>query len=324
MRRLVSSKVEHHLPYQPVITEVAKTIFCMIHPKEIEAISRKVISLVQALPTDNEKVSKRDLSNYIDIQRRGIQVLLFNSSLSEYKEILERLLIKNKLTDRVSEKYVSSLLKDFICEQIEHEHSLEAASKTFSEKLKKLERACKYHVVYLPLDGFFMYEEEVEALELGQIYIEKLTEPKYKKILYDFNSILLENPYYTPKEKEDIIKKDEERLHKAFFNRVCIKFNIEAEEQRAIELSIEKTQDALDLLRYAIPKLYPRSNHELRIGINGEAGIKQTTALALSNQKDSSYLSLFSRSTKTFDINKSTLDKLKRIGVFKVADILKK
>lgn len=83
----------------------------MIHPKEIEAICRKVISLIERIPKDDRELSKASLSNYIEISRKGVQILLTGFSLEEYRSLLERLLIKNKLNDRASEKYVENLLK---------------------------------------------------------------------------------------------------------------------------------------------------------------------------------------------------------------------
>lgn len=296
----------------------------MIHPEEIKAISRKIISLTQNFSIDASNVSKEGLGDYIDISRGGVRVLLFGPSLLEYKKLLERLLVRNQLSTKASERYISGLLKSLICEQALHESSLEAVSESLSKKLRSLDDACKQYVVYLPLDGFFLYEDQVQALELGQVCIEKMIESKFKALLNDLKAIWIANPYYTTKEKEYILKDDEESLHNAFFNRVCAKFCVEAEPQRAIEIAIENTQNALALLRYSVPILYPRSNHELRIGINGEAGIKRTTAFALSSPKDSYYFSSFSRSTKTFNIDKSTLPALEKIGIFKVARFLKK
>ncbi len=294
----------------------------MIHPKEIEAISRKVIALIQDLSKGQEKVSKFELDDFIEFTSKGVEILLFGSYLSQYNNILGRLLDKNKLRNKASEKYLGNLLKTFICEQTASSFSLEAASESLSKKLEKLDEDCKQHIVYLPLDGFFMYEDEVREFNLGQVCIEKLTEPYFESVLNDLKVIWLNNKHYSQKEREHILNEEKESLRKHFFNRVCAKFTVKAEAQRAIELAIEKTQEALELLRYAIPKIYPHRNNELRIGINGEAGIIQTRALALTNPIYSYYSRSFSRSVKTLNINKSILDWLEELKVFKVSKIL--
>lgn len=294
----------------------------MIHPKEIEAICRRVISLIEQISNDDRELSKASLSNYIEISRKGVQILLTGFSLKEYRNLLERLLIKNKLNDRASEKYVEDLLRNLMCEQLSHDMSLEETSKSLEEKLEMLNRDCKQHTVYLPLEGFFLYEEEVEELKLGQICIVKLTEPKFQLVFDNLRHIWLENQHHSQREKEYFLKEDEGALREAFLNRVCAKISVKAEAKRAVEIAIEKTQDALNLLKYAIPIIYPRSNHKLHIGIDGEAGFKHTKALALSDPYSSYYLSSSSLLTKTFDINKSVLESLDKIGIFKVSTIL--
>lgn len=296
----------------------------MIHPKEIEAISRKVTALAQDLPKDKEQVSKLELGDFIEHTSGGVQILLFGSCLLEYNDILKRLLDKNKLGNKASEKYLGKLLRTFICEQAASSYSLEVASESLRKRLEKLNEDCKQHIVYLPLDGFFLYEEEVREFTLGKVCIEKLTEPYFENVLNCLKEVWLNNEHYSQRKKKHILNEDEKWLRESFFNRVCAKFIVEAEAQRAIELTIEKTQEALDLLKYAIPKLYPRRNHELRIGINGEAGRIYTKALALTSPIHSYHFHSFSRSVKTLDINNSAMARLEELKVFKISKIAEK
>lgn len=287
------------------------------------AISKSINKLYEKLITDKDIFLDPTMQSSIEIDRNGVLVTLAGATLEEYQRIIDKLLQEKDLKEQFSEKSLENMLSEVISKLF----SLGDTNQTqlfLKDEFGKIQSKCKRQIVYIPIDGVFMHEQEVESIRIGNILIERINEEKFRDITQTTRDITLSksSSFYSSEDLRQMAQENEEVLERILLNSVCAKYSVIAEPNRAVELAKEETRRSLDVLRFSIPLLYRRKDN-VRIEIEGEAGNGRCRHLIIS--EDSSFFSIGVKSSrKTFDINRKYLDDLEKIGVFKLSNLFQK
>ncbi len=294
-----------------------------MNEKQVMAISNSIKNLYEKLRVNKGFTLDPATQSSIEINRNGVVFSLAGDTLEEYQRILDKLFQEKDIKEKFSEKSLENMLREVISRLLSSGDSNQIQF-FLKNEFKKIQSKCKRQIVYIPIDGIFIYEQEVGSIQIGQILIEKITEEKLRDIIKKTRGITLSisNEFYSSEDLRQIAQEDEEVLEKIFLNSVCAKYSVNAEPTRAIELARKEAGRSLDILRFAIPILYQRQEN-ICIELEGAAGNGRCRHLIVS--EDLSFFSKgLSSSRKTFDINQSRLDDLEKIGVFKLSDLFQK
>lgn len=284
------------------------------------AISESINKLYEKLRIDKDAFLDPTIQSSIEIDRNGVLVTLAGRTLEEYQKILDKLLQEKDVKEKFSEKSLENMLREVISKIF----SLGDTDQThffLKNEFEKMQSKCKRQIVYIPIDGIFMYEQEVESIRIGNILIEKINEEKFRDIVQVTRDITLSmsNSFYSSEDLRQMAQENEEVIERILLNSVCARYSVIAEPNRAVELAKEETKRSLDILRFSIPILYRRKDN-IRIEIEGEAGNGRCRCLIIS--EDLRFFSkVFSSSRQTFNINREYLDALEKIGIFKLSKL---
>ncbi|PSR16197.1 hypothetical protein C8255_19080 [filamentous cyanobacterium CCP3] len=294
-----------------------------MNEKLVIAISESINRIHERLRDNKDSFLDPMTQSSIGIDRNGVSITLTGSTLEEYRRILDRLLQEKDIKEKFSEKSLENILREVISKL----YSLGDIDQTqvfLKNEFEKMRSKCKAQIVYIPIDGIFVYEQEVGSIQVGNILIEKITEEKLQSIIQKTRDITLSlsNNFYSSEDLIWMAQENEESLKNIFLNLVCAKYSITAEPTRAVELARRETGRSLDILRFAIPLLYQRKDN-VRIEIEGDAGSGGWRHLIIS--EDSRFFSKgFNSSRQTFDINRKRLDALEKVGIFKLSELFQK
>ena len=160
-----------------------------------------------------------------------------------------------------------------------------------------------------------------DDFEIGNVRLLRPTEAniaKVKKALTNVVSIAKD------KEQENQLISDTffPMIDKEFSNYALSEFQVIAESDRAYERTKEETRRALEILRFASKFIYPRSE-DVRIGLKGEA-IRGTRLSFVFSDRKVATKSDREGSIRSFEINSNTKEKMEKLGIFAISEIMKK
>ncbi|AUB59387.1 hypothetical protein BK009_01030 [Methanobacterium subterraneum] len=174
--------------------------------------------------------------------------------------------------------------------------------------------------IYVPLSGIKMIKEE---LKIGKIVIKKMTDETVDGITSNLESLLRQNPYFFPKEKEEGIKFVTD-LYAQFRGKVCAEFKMIGEEDIALKVAKEECERSLDLLRLLDIYLQSR-DHNICISLEGETVRGYQNAIIFkSNFKHYKMANEFKGSPIDLEISDELIKKMKYFGIFILSEILEK
>jgi hypothetical protein len=177
------------------------------------------------------------------------------------------------------------------------------------------------HTVFLPLANISM---EIDTLEIGKIILNNMTVAFIEKLItqaeaHRIRPEMLQN------------QKDRERTHlRDLFNQfkgdVCAEYHVIAEPGRAVERAEDECRRIFDLLRYAMALIEPNEPNEYNFDLHfltkgGWASSSYTGLVFAQNVFDT--IPRYNNSSKIFSITSNTIERMRGIGVFDIAAILK-
>jgi hypothetical protein len=108
----------------------------------------------------------------------------------------------------------------------------------------------------------------MEELPIGKVILKKMTDSSVSALMSEIEQII-QSLQHTSEEKAKTLELGQRKIGDNIRNQVCAIFKVVAEPQQARIRAEEETRRVVDLLRFAIPVLYPKGLN-VAIGLQGE------------------------------------------------------
>jgi len=190
--------------------------------------------------------------------------------------------------------------------------------------------------------------QDIDKLEIGKVTIKKMTDKQIEIISRKIKKIIMQTTH--PREHKPLMIDTLLRRHiEPLRGKICAEFRIIAEPELVQEYARKEISRIIDLLRYAIPSIYPyqypaywcspeaRKIHKqsekegstvkhtrIGFGLQGEIGIGILNTITLSSKGEEFHMQGSFIGLRPFVISPDNITIMKKIGVFKVARLLKK
>jgi hypothetical protein len=241
------------------------------------------------------------------LRGNSVSFTLVDQWIDEYDAILEALLIKEGWSQKYSESYVEKLIKELIGEVLSKD-DINLVQSLFENLSNNFENYSREQKVYIPLHWIQM---ELDQFQLGNITLVQMNQTRIDELATTINQVVDSVPN-SQEEKQALIEGTRGLLQR-IADKVCSEFIVIAEPDRARQRAEEETRRVIDLLRYSIPALYPRSIL-VSVGLVGESLV---SVPRFSPVKTIGPLT-------PFQINEANLEVMERIGVLAASKILQK
>ncbi|MHA1228772.1 MAG: hypothetical protein ACTSPV_18755, partial [Candidatus Hodarchaeales archaeon] len=250
----------------------------------------------------------------------GIAFTLLDETVNKYESLAKNILHQNDLSHKFSEKYIERKLQSIIAKIIQSNEKEKYARKLLEDLINSLLSYNQEWIVLVPLSGL---EVGLDSIKLGKITIFKMTQQKMEELLTQFDKITLATKN-TTEVKQRMIQMSHNIFVESLLGGACAKFQAIAEPERAIERAEEETRRVLDILRYCIPFLYP-SNLRVNVSLKGERNRQLRWTSVVSCDEKSAFLrSRVVGPIARFELNNENIDEMRKMGVFKLFNILAK
>ncbi len=262
--------------------------------------------------------SKQGIRRTKIISRAGITFSLVDEFVDEYDGLIKRILQKEGWSEKYSERYLQDVIGDLFA-NILKEGTVENTGKYFERIVADYVSFSQEQTCYVPLAGINI---TMDVLPFGKIILKKMTDALTEEVSQKIESITMLGTN-TAEQKKEAVKSFREMI-KTLHGTICAEFKIVAEQRRARERAEEETRRVIDLILYSIPALYQK---ELRVttGLLGEVSfVSRITPIIASDERRFSVDIYPVGPATNFDLTPGHIKHMERIGVFKVADILKK
>jgi hypothetical protein len=239
----------------------------------------------------------------------------------KYEQLSKQILRKNaEWANKFSEAYINEKLESLLIKAAQGDSS-EMLTGYVNQFIADLEDYTLEYTVFLPLANLSM---EIDTLEIGKIILNNMTVTFIEKLITqaEAHSIRPEMLHY---------QKDRERTHlrdliNQFKGDVCAEYHVIAEPGRAVERAEDECRRIFDLLRYAMALLDPNEPNKYNFDLHfltkgGWVSSSYTGFVFAQNVFDT--IPRYNRSSKIFSISSNTLERMRGIGVFDLAAILK-
>jgi hypothetical protein len=235
------------------------------------------------------------------------QLGLAGKDAETFDEACSTLLQETRWSDKFSETYVADLLRRLLG-QLHTDGSPTKAEQLLKELEANYQAYQKTHTVLILLSSIVMHEP---ALKIGQVTIKKMTPDELRRRLGVHAATQVG-----------------QHLTESLANSVVAEFSTVAEPIRAKEIAIEETRRVMDLLRYAIPFIFPDHYKRLgmNVGITGDFAQGEIMAVILPclDGKSMTFTSESKGPLIPVHVSSETMDKLRECGAWDVAAILAK
>lgn len=253
------------------------------------------------------------------ISSEGIAFTLLDVTVDKYELLAKDILRQNDLSHKFSEKYIERKLQSIIAKIIQSNEKEKYAKKLLEDLINSLLSYDQEWIVLVPLSGL---EVGLDSIKLGKITIFKMTQQKTEEFLTQFDKITLATKS-TTEAKQEMIQMSH-NIFESLLGDACAKFHAIAEPERARERAEEETRRVLDILRYCIPFLYT-SNLRVNLSLKGERNRQlRWTPIVSCDKKSASLRSRVIGPIAPFELNNKNIDKMKKIGVFELFNVLAK
>ncbi len=282
-----------------------------------KSIIKKVIKLTENALDPYARGRKR--SRTISSSDYDVSYSFTDEYVDFLDALIKDLLIKDKLDKKFSEEYMRSKVEAIISKLIRDGNSNEA-SEYVDQLAEDLEQYCKMQIVYMPLFGVELFGAPIK---IGNITLRKMDNANTNQLIERIRYII-EKTQNDEASKQSFIKFQTEQTEKQVRNKTCAIFEVGAEPGRALELAEKETQRVIDLLRYAIPALYS-ADKRVVIGLQGEHSRQLRYVPIISAIEDSfNSREQVVGSLYPLELSPKNIDKMKRIGVFILGELLEK
>jgi len=232
------------------------------------------------------------------------------------QDLLKKGGLQNTFSVRYAEVKIAELLY-----YVRSKHTIteEAIAIALQPIIDEMESYSQRQEVYVPLVGISMY---TNTLDLGNIDLVNMASGEYNRLVERITAILATT---LPEEgRKGAIESEQNVLSTQIKDRVCARYIVLAESERAIELAETEIQQAVDLLRFAASFLYSYRS-KIKIGLAGEinqVGIQGIVVIATDDQTSHIQEKVVG-TPLNFDLTDENIQQMRNIGVFDVAELLK-
>lgn len=284
-----------------------------------EQILKEYTNIVVEISNEAQKPGRKGGKRTEIIFSEGVTFTLLDETVNKYESLVKSILRQNDLSHKFSEKHIERKLRSIIAKIIQSNEKEKYAKKLLEDLINSLLRYDQEWIVLVPLSGL---EVGLDSVKLGKITIFKMTQQRMEEFLTQFDKITLATKS-TTEVKQEMIQMSHNILE-SLLGDACAKFHAIAEPERARERAEEETRRVLDILRYCIPFLYP-SNRRVNVSLKGEKNRQLRWTPIVSYDKKSAFLrSQLIGPIAPFELNNKNIDEMRKIGVFKLFNILAK
>src|SRR5680860_161643 len=242
------------------------------------------------------------------VKGAGGQFALPAESVRSHHWLVEELLDRHGLSEKFSPDYVGEKIDNILIDIVDS-LTQERASTLLDELLASHDEYSKEHTVWVPVSGF---EPPEEPVSLGAIIIKQVDQEDLERIrsgadaLFDRHGFGSEHPAIQP---ISFLESQVAAVHTSV-----------AEPHRARQRALDETRIVLDVIRYAIPWMYPRGTcvgllHEVSSGVRVVPVLEEDGPLAILEVETVGPL-------ENIDLSASSLNEMQELGVFKILDVL--
>ncbi|MBA4312132.1 MAG: hypothetical protein C0417_05840 [Chlorobiaceae bacterium] len=253
------------------------------------------------------------------IMSEGVAFSLSNEFLDSFEDVARTLLQDESWSEKFSEKYVDDLLQKVLAKTL-RDGNTNKLETYLDEIINEFSNYSQERIVYIPLAGIQMSMDE---LSIGKVVLKKMKESDLAAITSQIEKVTqsLKN---TSEEKALILELQQREIGENLRGHVCSVFKVIAEPEQARERAEEETRRVIDLLRFAIPALYPKG-YNIAIGLQGEVfRVSRWIPIISTDGKSFNTHANLVGPLIPFEINDPHLEHMIKIGVFKVSKVLAK
>jgi hypothetical protein len=178
------------------------------------------------------------------------------------------------------------------------------------------------HTVHIPLVGIQLH---TDMSPIGRVVLRKMEGAQFDALSQRVETIIRQSDG-TAEEIEQLVLTQLPQILDSFRETVIAEFRMAGETEQAKTAAEAACRRTLDLLRYAIPVLYPQQP-DVMVGIQGEVhnGARSRVTLAIADDGGRFTWQFQAVDTRTpFIISPDTIEAMTRLGIFEVTKILEK
>lgn len=255
-------------------------------------------------------------SDFREIELYG-QPIFIKYNSKNYKMLLgmifKDLKLKNNFTSEFVKIFIDKLISKIFEMGIDNVKKNHLLVDIFDENFHEV-------IVYIPIDGIVMVKD---LLTVGKINLKKFTDKDAKFHLEKIEYLMKNYPHYSDKRKNDIIESFRNNLD-ILVDTTCVEFKIYADYKTALKKALDECNKSFDLIRYAIMSLYHK-DYKMLVGLKGEVQRGTRNSLVCrSDFQDYCYFEKMAGALYEFKISDEIISKMRKIGFFKLSQILKK
>jgi len=280
-------------------------------------IQKEIVALLEKLISDNAPDLKSGQFPYKVISKENRSLILSPETAKTFNTICSIILRINGWDQKFSQKFIEKKVESLIMQT--YDFSSDEREESVSQVLEGLREYRSEQEVVLPVFGFRL---DTEVFELGNVSFKKITKQAYSEIVERVN-VAIDATKNTDEEKAYIKQFLNSQVMAGFKVGTLASIKVTAEPIRAVERAQEECGHSLDLLRFATP--YVQQNpEETGFGLIGD--VFSGKGFSLCFEEDGSLKTNLSSvgSWIPFEFNGEIHQKLERIGIMTLSDLLRK
>jgi hypothetical protein len=176
------------------------------------------------------------------------------------------------------------------------------------------------HTIHIPLVGI---EVHTDTPPIGNVVLKKMVGDQFDELAQRVEAIMRQGDG-TPEEIEQLVLMQLPQILETFQETIVAEFRSTAAADAATAHAEAQCRRVLDLLRYAIPTIYPGASNVV-VGIQGEvpSQVRARVALAISSDGERFTWQLQNAEARTpFVLSPENVARMTELGVFEVSQIL--
>jgi hypothetical protein len=212
---------------------------------------------------------------------------------------------------------VDKALRKLLIEVSAEKHSETAAPRYVDDLIAQFNGYSRRQTTYIPLFGLRLH---TDSFEIGQVVLESMTDARVEELIGKMETNI-STTRNSEEDKQQFVKINRELLME-LRGLTCARFDAVAEPVRARERAEEESRRILDLLRYAVPTLYPK-NYRVAVGLLGDVFSTRRVVPIHSPQNFNITVESIGP-LAPLELSPQNVEVMEQLGVFDASAILKK
>lgn len=227
---------------------------------------------------------------------------------------LEKATLYSEWQDKYSEKFIETRISE-ILSRVAECRDTSSIPLEIRELVSEYENHKTEYLVVLPLVGVTVDE----TLKLGQASLRRYDQIVLDSFETKCRSVINQANIQTEDSRAKLVEDFRKNHLNKLLYRTCSEVSVQAESIRAREIALEKTNFALDLIRYTILFLYGNGRRR-SVGVVGESTGESREYIAISS--DARFLHFGSQTgNQPLCVNKRIRVAMEEIGVYELAEL---